>query len=78
MLHASPDCRLDSIHFLDLVAKRMIASTLFVYQTFEASETQEIRNALTCIRSADYGQNHAVINYLFDFSRCPQVHGCIE
>jgi hypothetical protein len=56
----------------------MIASTLFVYQTFEATETQEIRNALTCIRSADYGQNHAVINYLFDFSRCPQVHGCIE
>jgi hypothetical protein len=47
MLHASPDCRLDTIHFLGLVAKGTIASTLFVDQTFEATETQEIRKALT-------------------------------
>jgi len=47
MLHASPDCRLYSIHFLSLVAKRMIASTFFVDQTFEATEIQEIRKALT-------------------------------
>jgi hypothetical protein len=46
MLHASPHCRFDAIHFLCFVAKRMIASTFFVDQTFEATETQEIRKAL--------------------------------
>ncbi len=33
--------------FLASVAKRMIASTFFVDQTFEATEIQEIRKALT-------------------------------
>jgi hypothetical protein len=47
MLNASPYCRLDTIHFLGLVAKRMIASNLYVDQTFEATETQENRKAPT-------------------------------
>jgi hypothetical protein len=47
MLHTSPNYRLDAIHSLGCVAKRMIASTLFVDQTFEATVTQEIRKALT-------------------------------
>jgi hypothetical protein len=41
MLHASPDCQLETIHFLGLVAKRMIASTPFVDQAFEATELQQ-------------------------------------
>jgi hypothetical protein len=47
MFHTSSDCRLGAIHSLVSVAKRMIASTLWVDQTFEATETQEIRKALT-------------------------------
>ena len=45
MLNASPYYRLDTIHFLGLVAKRMIESNLYVVQTFEATETQENRKA---------------------------------
>jgi hypothetical protein len=35
------------IKFLGLVAKRMIARTIFRGQAFEATETQEISKALT-------------------------------
>jgi hypothetical protein len=47
MLHASPDFRLETIHFPGLVAKRMIASTPFVDQAFEATELQQTLKALT-------------------------------
>jgi len=47
MVNTSPDCRLDTIHSLGCVDKRMIASTLFVDQTFEATESQEVRKAVT-------------------------------
>jgi hypothetical protein len=47
MLHDNTYCRLDMIKFLGLVAKRMIARTIFRGQAFEATETQEISKALT-------------------------------
>jgi hypothetical protein len=47
MLPASPDCRLETIHFLGCVAKRMIASAYFVDHAFEATEIQKILKAFT-------------------------------
>jgi len=47
VLPTSPDGRLDAIRFFGCVGKRMVASTLFVDQTFEATETQQILKTLT-------------------------------
>jgi len=49
MLYTCSDSQLDTIQFLDCVAKRMIASTFFVDEAFEATELQKILKALPSI-----------------------------
>ena len=50
MLHAGSDCGLDTIQFLGCVAKKMIASAIFLDQAFEATEIQKILEAFTSMR----------------------------
>jgi hypothetical protein len=46
MFQACPDSRLDTIQLLGIIPMRMIPSSLFVDQAFEACETKEIQKHL--------------------------------